>query len=337
MRSTLFALSLLVLPVMANAQEASFSDVPTNHPAFPAIEFLKKEGILQGYADGTFKPDATVNRAEAVKIITAPLVEKAVIDQFSSSIYADVSADSWYKGYVEAARQTLGIIDGPPKATTFNGERPINKSEFLKMILLANKIDPVSAYSEINFPLSSDAADSAQWFYPFMRYAIASSMTMVATDGTLQPAKQLTRGEVSLLLYRLMMYRESRRTQALLSETESEILNILQMLEVEDIVQAEFSSTRALLASRGALASNPDEPLVKGAVKTAEGFRLLVLAYKAGVSGDLQGVIDNTGNAWHLAEKAKEFAPNLEPVTTQMQTIAKDMADEARALLQGQQ
>jgi len=333
MRQAFIALTLIALPVIASAQDASFSDVSAKHPAFPAVEFLKKEGILQGYPDGTFRPDVTVNRAEAVKIIAAPLLEKAILDQYTSSVYGDVQPGSWFKGYVEAARQTLGILDGPPKATMFYGERPVNKAEFLKMLLLANKIDPVSAFSEITMPLSSDVADSSQWYYPYMRYAIASSMTMVETDGTLQPGKQLTRGEVSLLLFRLMMYRQNRRTQALLTEAESEILNILQMLETGNSTQAEFSSTRALLAARGALMSNPNEPLVKGAVKITEGFGLLVRAYKSGLSSDLQSVIDQAGDAWQLAEKAKGFAASLEPLASQMQGIAKNMADEARAMM----
>src|SRR3989344_8997908 len=52
----------------------SFLDVSPLHPAYPAVEYLKSTGVLQGYADGTFRPDAKVNRAEATKIIVAPRV-----------------------------------------------------------------------------------------------------------------------------------------------------------------------------------------------------------------------------------------------------------------------
>jgi hypothetical protein len=50
--------------------------------------------------------------------------------------------------------------------------------------------------------------------------------------------------------------------------------NLLKMLDAKDINQAKYASARAILTSRGALASKPNEAVVKGAVKTAERFRV---------------------------------------------------------------
>ena len=58
--------------------------------------------------------------------------------------YADVPADSWYVGYVEAARQILGIIDSPPKAPKFRPSDAIKKSEFIKMLLINKGRDTLS-------------------------------------------------------------------------------------------------------------------------------------------------------------------------------------------------
>ena len=315
---------------VAVAESVSFTDVPTTHPAFAAIAALQEQGVLQGYPDGTFQPNRIVNRAEAVKIITAPLVLQSVIDKVKTSVYADVPADSWYKGYVEAARTELGILDGPPKTQTFNGERPVKKAEFLKMMLLGNKFD-TGAYGELKLPLATDVQDPDAWFYPYLRYSLASSVTM-AENGLLQPSKELTRAEVAMFLYRLMMYKDGHRTQVLLSEAEGEIVTILRFIEKNDLTQAEFSASRALLAARGALSSSPNDNIVKAAVKTAEGFQSLVRAYKACAKGDTNEVIRLAGTAWQLAEKARTFSPSLDTLATQMQTIAKNLADEARRL-----
>lgn len=110
------------------------------------------------------------------------------------------------------------------------------------------------------------------------------------------------------------------------------MINVLQQLEASTLPQAEYASARASLAAKGALASKPDATVVKGAVKITEGFAALVQAYKAGVSGQLDEVIRLAGEAWQLGEKAKEFDPSLATLATQMQAIAKSMADEARAL-----
>jgi hypothetical protein len=330
--SALTAVSLLAAPLSAFAQTSSFKDVSPSNPASAAIEYLKGKGIIAGYPDGTFRPDAKVNRAEALKIIVAPYVSQEVLATADASAYGDVPAGSWFLPYVEAARQVLGVIDGPPKAANFNPTRNVNKAEFIKMLLIANKVDPVTTLGEIRGGLSTDVANPDEWFYPYMRFAVASSMTMVAEDGTLNPGQELTRAQVALLLYRLEMYKQGRRTQALLTEAETEIINVLSLFENKDIVNADYAATRSTVAARGALISAPDEAIVKGAVKISEGFQALVRAYKAGLSGDLDGAIALSGTAWNSAAKAMEFSSGLKDVATQMQGIAKTLADDARAL-----
>lgn len=330
--SAVTAASLLVAPFSAFAQAATFKDVPANHPAFAAVEYLKSKNIIAGYADGTFKPDAKVNRAEALKIIVAPYVSQEVLATATVSVYGDVPSGAWFLPYVEAGRQMLGIIDGPPAKPNFLPTNNVTKSEFLKMLLIANKVDPVTTLGEIRGGLAADVTDPTQWYYPHIRFAVASSMTMVDEGGNLNPAQELTRAQVALLLYRLEMFKQGRRTQALLSEAETEILNVLALFENKDVVNAEYAATRSTVAARGALISAPDEAIVKGAVKISEGFQALVGSYKAGLTGDLDGTITLSGVAWNNATKAVEFSPGLKPIADQMQAIAKSLADEARAM-----
>ncbi len=333
--SFVLSAAIIASPAVAFAQTASFKDVPANHPAFDAVEYLKSKNIIAGYADGTFKPDAKVNRAEAIKIIVAPYVSAEVLATATTSVYADVPAGSWFLPYVEAGRQALAIIDGPPAKTSFLPTSNVKKAEFIKMLLIANKVDPVTTLAEIRGGLATDVSNPDEWFYPHMRFAVASSMTMVAEDGTLNPGQELTRAQVALLQYRLEMYKQGRRTQALLTEAETEIMNVLALIESQDIVNAEYAATRSTVAARGALISAPDEAIVKGAVKISEGFQFLVQAYKAGLQGNLDGAITLSGSAWNSAAKAIEFSPGLTTVSTQMQGIAKSLADEARALKAG--
>lgn len=49
---------------------AKFKDVPETHWAYKAIEALAEQGILNGYEDGTFKPEQPVTRAEIATIIS---------------------------------------------------------------------------------------------------------------------------------------------------------------------------------------------------------------------------------------------------------------------------
>lgn len=331
---SLAACAALLAPAIASAEQ-SFPDVPPAHPAYAAVEYLKSVGVLQGYEDGTFKPNQPVGRHEAVKIIVTPLVPAEALAQLTSSSYTDVPAGSWFLPTTEAAFRVLRIIDGPPKSSQFRPTATVKKAEFLKMLELGSGVDPASSYAEIRTPLALDVTNADEWYYPYIRYAVASSMTQVTAEGMLSPGRELTRADVALLLHRFLMYREGRRTQALLSETETEIVNVLKMLEGNDVERAELSANRAFLAARGALTSQPEESIVKGAVKIAEGFQTLVAAYKAGKEGRLDDAIALSKEAWELAARAKEFNASLATVATQMQTIASNMAAEARKL-QGQ-
>jgi hypothetical protein len=334
-RSSLAAASLAIgcalSPAFAGAAFA-FSDVSEKSPEFAAVEFLKAQGIMQGYADNTFRPNQALKRSETVKILVATKLSAEQLATFTTTSYSDVPADAWYRPYVEAAFSKLKLIDGPPKTTTFNGDRTIKKAEFLKLLFASQGVD-TNAFSEITQPLSPDVADSSAWFYPALRYAISSSVIQVSSDGLLHPDEQITRGEMAQELYRFAMYQAGRRAQALLSEEEQELQNVLDLISNKEGAQAEYAATRALVAARGALQAKPGVAIVKGAVKIAESFRAITQGYRAGIEGRLQDVIDQSKKAWDLAEAAKTFSPTLQQLASRVQEMAKNMADQARELM----
>ena len=333
-----FALAAaLFLSGIAHASAASFSDVSSDDADYNAIIYLAEQGMVKGYADGTFKPKAPVDRAAAVKMILGGLVTEAQAEAAAANapLYDDMPADAWYRGWVGKGIE-LGFIDGPEKKPSFNGSRQVNLAEALKMLEIAQGLDP-NAYSEIRMPLALDVTDATVWFYPYIRAGLAASIIMVKEGGVLRPDMTLTRGDVATLVYRTLMYKQNRRTQALLTLAETELSsNVLQNLTPEGLGVAKMAYARALLAVRGALTSRPDTAIVKGAVKITEGFGALVAAYDAGIAGQLDAVLMATGEAWKLADEAVAFSPGLQDIATNMQTIAHNMAEEARTLKEQQ-
>jgi len=75
-----------------------FPDVPSYEWFAPYICIAKEGGIIGGYPDGTFKPQKTINFAEAAKIIASA---------FSVPMTNDSTV--WYKGYVVALAQRNAI------------------------------------------------------------------------------------------------------------------------------------------------------------------------------------------------------------------------------------
>ena len=340
-RSSTYLASLIITSMLspfsiAFAQEGdptqSFSDLPPEHYAFRSVEFLKSEGVISGYDDGTFRPGDGVNRAAAVKLAVAPLMSESDLTDYEPVLFDDTPADAWFVPYLSYAVKN-NIIDGPSKKSTFRPGDPVTKSEYFKILMLAQNVDP-NSFSDVTRALSTDVNDSNQWFYPYMRYGIASSMTIISTNGTLDPGRQLSRGDTALILFRLLMYRNKRRVQALLGAAENEIQIILQLISNNNIEQAEYASARSVLAVRGALASREDLPVVKGAVKIVESFDYLVQGYRAGLDLNFEGSIDLAKKSWSLAEESKQFTQDLGELPDQVQEIAASMAEDARTMIQ---
>ena len=53
----------------AALSETAFNDVPQGHWAYSALEVLSKDGVLEGYPDGSFKGNETMTRYEMAQII----------------------------------------------------------------------------------------------------------------------------------------------------------------------------------------------------------------------------------------------------------------------------
>jgi hypothetical protein len=81
---------------------AGFSDVPTNSALYPATEYLKAQKIIQ--EANTFNPDQKLTRAQAAKVLVAPLVSSAELAKITSSQFGDIPSGQWFTSYVEAAR-----------------------------------------------------------------------------------------------------------------------------------------------------------------------------------------------------------------------------------------
>lgn len=86
----------------------SFTDVPDTHWAVKYINFAATRGWVTGYADGTFKPEHSITRAE-VAAVTCRLLERSADQTYIRShigelrTFADVTESHWAYWYVMEA------------------------------------------------------------------------------------------------------------------------------------------------------------------------------------------------------------------------------------------
>ncbi|MGG1516687.1 polysaccharide lyase family 8 super-sandwich domain-containing protein [Paenibacillus oryzisoli] len=115
---------------------ASISDV-NNHWAKASILALASMGIIDGYEDGTFKPDKTITRAEIIAIISR-IVDLQAVKKESGS-FSDIQG-SWNGAQIQAAADA-GLIEGRD-TNIFAPEAPSSRAESLTIVLRALELMP---------------------------------------------------------------------------------------------------------------------------------------------------------------------------------------------------
>ena len=117
--AAMLALSMATafVPVMQGASAAVFTDVSTGSKYYEAVNRLSELGIINGYEDGSFRPDNNVTRAEFSKIIVG-MMNKATEAKSTppSSAFDDVNQVQWCIPYVNYLTAN-GVIKGYADAT----------------------------------------------------------------------------------------------------------------------------------------------------------------------------------------------------------------------------
>ncbi len=89
----------------------AFGDVPSNHIHFDAVQYARLANIVNGYSDGTFKPDRIVTRGEFTKIIVRALFDGNQIDACQSKVFPDVDQSSPFFSVI-CFSESKGIVSG---------------------------------------------------------------------------------------------------------------------------------------------------------------------------------------------------------------------------------
>jgi len=178
----------------ASAPEAPkelFSDLSVSHWAFTAVNCLAENFILNGYLDGSFKPENKITRAEFAKIIVSAL---SSYKPDLKSDFSDVPADSWYYTYVSSA-YSLGLITGYPDGS-FRPNDNITRADICTIVNRALKFLPdgsVSAFTD-DSGIPTYARDSV--------YALAAKGIISGNpDKSFKPTDFATRAQTAKIIY----------------------------------------------------------------------------------------------------------------------------------------
>lgn len=166
----------------------AFSDVSSKRTDFEAIQYVQSENIVEGYSDGTYRPDNPINRAEFTKIV----IESYFQGQATGvDCFPDVASE-WFARYVCFGKDR-GFIAGYPNGNFF----PANDINFVEVAKIL-----VNASGTVATP------DPLVWYKPFVdQLALANAIPISITSFN----KKVTRGEMAEMIFRL---REDVRSKA---------------------------------------------------------------------------------------------------------------------------
>lgn len=192
---------VLILMSIHSPIVSAFSDIRDGSTLDNMIQTLEDEGILSGYPDGSFRPEQSINRAEALKIIFATVQEKN-IPSISENPFPDVPKNQWFAPYISAAKDR-GVIKGYPDGN-YRPDQFVNRAEFIHITMNAlpfysripqDKGKAIASYEDVHDPLWYTNAVSAALeleFLPHLTY--------------LRPTEPMQRQEAAEIIFTIHQY-----------------------------------------------------------------------------------------------------------------------------------
>ena len=189
---SIFVISIL-MTIGISSISFAYSDT-SEHWAREAIDDMSDKKIVNGYSDGTFKPNNEMTRAEFIAVVNRMLGLK----NESSRYIPDISRQDWYYADVRKAVEA-GILKGDD-AGYIRPNDTITREEAVVVLARAFKIaDAVGI--DISYSDRSEISDWAKTnVYTFVRYGYLNGYD----DNIIRPKSPITRAEALTIIKRII-------------------------------------------------------------------------------------------------------------------------------------
>lgn len=161
-----------------------FTDLNESHWAHEGIKKLVEAGIVQGYPDGTFKPEGNISRAELVKIVNLIYLYN---QKQENTELTDIKPEDWFYEHVLIAQKAgyiVGFEDG-----TFRPSDDITREQLCKIIDTVNNL--------IELPFDKAPADGVSlWAVEYVNRVISNRIMTLDENNNFRALEKATRSEV---------------------------------------------------------------------------------------------------------------------------------------------
>lgn len=181
-------------PSTANPCDVTFTDNPYGSMYFEAVHWIQWAGISNGYAaDNTYRTTSAISRGESLAFIHRFVAPEATGG--SSGVFTDVpTTHTFFDAIAWAVDEGIakGYADG-----TYRASQSVTRAEFAS--LFYRTVDnpagaaPSTAFSDVS--ADSSHAEAIAWMK-------GQGLITGYSDGTFQPNRQISRGEVAVVMHR---------------------------------------------------------------------------------------------------------------------------------------
>jgi hypothetical protein len=164
-----------------------------------AIENMSKKGVVNGYEDGTFRPQNSITREEFAKMIAVTFGLNLSVTQ--DVYFTDVPADRWSSKFIAVAKDYLTGYYPPKGKAFFDPEAKATREDVAVALVKALGI---STNPSIGAPVLTfkDSNKISSGLRSYIDTATTYNLISGYEDRTFRPQEPITRAEVAALLYR---------------------------------------------------------------------------------------------------------------------------------------
>lgn len=179
-------------------KSGSFRDVTSTHWAFASVERAAELGLVTGYSDGTFRPDAAVTRAQFVLMLWRMCGKPAAARAAS---FADASAD-WYQDALSWAVEK-GYVNGLSD-TRFGPDAPITRQQAMAILFRLNggQSGTELTLTGIYEQTFADSTTIASWAKDATWWAVYHELVSGVGGSRIAPEANASRAQIAAILLR---------------------------------------------------------------------------------------------------------------------------------------
>ncbi|HEY9896651.1 MAG TPA: S-layer homology domain-containing protein [Candidatus Sericytochromatia bacterium] len=186
-------------PTAPVAQPKQFTDVPANFWASVPIAALSARGILDGFPDGTFRPNKPITRAEFAEIVRRAFNKPASREALK---FNDLKPDYWAVPAINQATQTQ-FMSGFPNGS-FQPNRQIPRLQVLLALATGLNLQPKQPAAQV-LNQYQDAEQIPAYAADKIAGALEAGLVLDENNAKrLSPEKLATRAEVATLVHKAL-------------------------------------------------------------------------------------------------------------------------------------